>query len=60
MPGECLVLYLCCIRAVSVLYVCPHLRRNGTANPPLLVPLRPLKLPFKTGAEALKRELNAL
>ena len=32
MPGECLVLYLCCIRAVSVLYVCPHLRRNGNGK----------------------------
>jgi len=28
-------------------------------NPPLLVPPKTLKLPFKTGAETLKRELKA-
>jgi len=33
---------------------------TGTVNPRLPVPLRTLKLPFKTGAEALKRELKAL
>ena len=51
--GECPVLYLyrICARIYAV---------TGTVNPPLPVPLQTLKPPFKTGAEALKRELNAL
>jgi len=53
MPGECPVLYLyrICARIYAV---------TGTVNPPLRVPLQTLKPPFKTGAEALKRELNTL
>ena len=52
MPCAVFVLYLyrICARIYAV---------TGTVNPPLLVPLRTHKLPFKTGAEALKRELNA-
>lgn len=53
MPGECPVLYLYRIRAR--IYAV-----TGTVNLPFLVALRTLKLPFKTGAEALKRELNTL